>query len=222
MQKEVLDLITPYLSYITNEQIEENYKNAKTYEELIDTVKKIASSIFDEEVKEEDKIKQVKALTNKELIESLNTLYKAFFNKLNLFNMEKLENNECIISNEITKIIIFKKMFEELNKNNKTQTVAQSFENILKISDKYTKINGILENYKNMTTKHINPYYEFLKLDEKISTDDSKIKKLLDSIKNDDNDLSKLINKIIIFSEEVISITGLLKEIMLPQELKIE
>ncbi len=220
IQKEVLDLITPYLPFITNPQIEENYKNAKTYEELIEAVKKIISSIFDDEVKEEDKIKQVKALT--ETIESLNKLYKAFFNKLNLFNLETLENNECIISNEITKIAILHKISKELNNYNNTQDFAKKLDKIFNMSDKSKKINEILNAYKDMTTKPVYDYNFLDYNDIKISTDDSKIKKLLDSIKNDDNELSKLINKIIIFSEEVISITNLLKEIILPQELKIE
>lgn len=215
--KEILDLIKKdYLPNEKNDKIEENYNNAKACEEIIKTVKEIASPIFDEEIKEEDKIKQVKALVL--TIESLNKLYRAFFENLDSFNIEKLENNECIISNEIAKIIIFNKMHETLNKNPNTKGVAENFENVLKISDKYKKINGLLDVCKNMTTKG-NQDYKFLKVDGKIFSEDSKIKKLLNSIKEDDNELGKLLNRIIVFSEELINITNLLNNILLPKEI---
>jgi hypothetical protein len=216
--KEILKLIKPYLPFITNKQIETGYENAKSYEELIETVKKIIISIFDEEIKEEDKIKQVKALVL--TIESLNKLYRAFFENLDSFNIEKLENNKCIISNEIAKIMIFNKMHKTLNKNPLTKKVAENLDNTLKISEKHGKIDTLLKACKAMIIKK-NEDYEFLDLNFKFFSDDSKIEELLKSIKDENNELSEIINKIISFSEELISITGLLNNIVLPSELKI-
>ena len=210
--------IEKVLKEINNIVILKNYKTAEYSIGLIKNVNDIISSILDKEGKEDDKIEKVRELIKE--CNSLNNLYKAFFQKINEFSHEFenkqliVNNNECIVSNEIVKIVILKKIIDTLNKNDMKET-AEKF-NSLKIDDKYHKIKGMIERCINIVkelrlNKDFDDFLDIYNIST-LNNDDNKIKELLDNIKKDKgnkkntdtNELRELIDKVTRFSVKIV------------------